>query len=98
MSKNEDEYFARLDAEKVAELRARLDAERAHLERKAHYMKCPKCGHDLHEREFRQVKVDVCPNCHGMWLDAGESEMITAGGESGITGFVRDLFKGLPRK
>jgi Zn-finger nucleic acid-binding protein len=28
------------------------------------------------EREHRGVKVDVCSECSGMWLDKGELEMI----------------------
>lgn len=97
-SRNEDEYFAKLDAERVKELRAKLDAERTAVDRKGHFMKCPKCGGDLKEQELRQVKVDVCPDCHGMWLDAGEVQMIGSAGDTSIGGFVRDLFKGLPRK
>ncbi len=97
-SRTEGEYFAKLDAERVKELRPRLDAERAAAERTPHYMKCPKCGHDLHEVTVRSVKVDTCSNCHGMWLDAGELELIGAGGDSGVTGFVRDILKGIRRK
>ena len=67
-SRNEAEYFAKLDAERVK------------------------------EQELRQVKVDVCPDCHGMWLDAGEIQRIGSAGDTSIGGFVRDLFKGLPRK
>ena len=43
-SRNEDEYFARLDADLMKERRARLDAERVKQERSAHHNKCPKCG------------------------------------------------------
>ena len=93
-SKNEDEYFAKLDAEQVKVLRAKLDAERATTERKAHFMKCPKCGEDLTEQELLNVKVDVCPNCHGMWLDNGEITMIRSGSEGGLNAFFRDFFKG----
>ncbi len=43
-SRNEDEYFAKRDAELIKEMRSKLDKERDDAERKAHYMKCPKCG------------------------------------------------------
>ena len=75
-SRNEDEYFAKVNAELIKERRARLDAERAKQERKAHLNKCPKCGCDLVEREHHHVKMDMCPECQGMWLDKGELEMI----------------------
>lgn len=97
-SRNEDEYFAKLDAERVKELRAKLDAERASTERKAHFMRCPKCGGNLKEVTVRTVKVDTCPDCHGMWLDAGELDLIGAGGENAVSGFIRDIFKGIRTK
>lgn len=91
-SRNEEEYFKKLDAELIAKQRAQLDQERQRAERSAHYMKCPKCGADLQEREFSKVKVDVCPECHGMWLDAGEMDLIEKVDTSRLTGFVRTLF------
>ena len=71
-TRNEDEYFARENAELIKQMRARLDEQRLAQERRNHYMKCPKCGADLDEKDFEQVKVDVCPECHGVWLDQGE--------------------------
>ena len=97
-SKNEAEYFLLRDAELIKAQRARLDAERLATERKAHHMKCPKCGADLAERKFHHVKVDSCHECHGMWLDSGELEMIAHVKENAVGGFVRDLFKGLRGK
>jgi predicted RNA-binding Zn-ribbon protein involved in translation (DUF1610 family) len=75
-SRNEDEYFARQNAELINQMRSRLDEERQKAERKAHFMKCPKCGADLVERQHGSVTVDECPDCHGFWLDAGELELI----------------------
>jgi acetyl-CoA carboxylase beta subunit len=96
-SKNEDEYFLLQDAELIKAHRAKLDAERKAAERSKHYMKCPKCGADLKETELKQVKVDVCPDCKGLWLDAGELELIGKVKDSAMSGFLRDLLKGLPR-
>ncbi len=75
-SKNETEYFARLDAELMKQRRASLDTERTKRERAAHFNKCPKCGCDLTEREHHHVKVDECLECGGIWLDKGELDMI----------------------
>ena len=91
-SRNEDEYFLLHDAELLKEQRARLDAERRGAERSAHYMKCPKCGTDLVEREFSGVKVDVCPTDNGMWLDAGELDLLAKVDTSRLGSFVRSLF------
>lgn len=97
-SRNEDEYFLKLDAELIKEHRARLDAEKAASERMSHWMKCPKCGHDLEEREFQHVRIDRCTNCGGMFLDAGELEMISHVKDSAIGTFLTDLLAGLRAK
>jgi uncharacterized protein with PIN domain len=91
-SRNEDEYFMKRDAELVAQQRARLDEERVRTERASHYMKCPKCGANLTEREYHQIKIDVCPECNGLWLDAGEMELMAKVDQSRFGGFVRSLF------
>ena len=89
-SKNEAEYFARLDAELMKERRARLDHERTTRERSMHRNKCPKCGCDLQEREHHHVKVDECAECGGIWLDKGELEMIEEFDRRG-SGFMSSL-------
>ena len=75
-SRNEDEYFVKQDAERIKEMRARLDADRAKQERTSHFMKCPKCGADLREVEHHHVKVDECTECGGIWFDKGELELL----------------------
>jgi hypothetical protein len=90
-SRNEDEYFAKQDAELIKQMRGKLDQERDAQERKAHYMRCPKCGGNLKEREIGSVKVDVCSDCGGMWLDAGEMELLQKVQQSG----GGNLFKGI---
>jgi ribosomal protein L31 len=75
-SQNEDEYFARRDAEWLKEQRATLDAERDKQSAAAKGMQCPRCDGRLHERATKTVTIDVCDKCHGVWLDAGELEML----------------------
>jgi ribosomal protein L31 len=72
-SQNENEYFAKRDAEWLKERRAELDTRRAEAARHLH---CPRDGSDLAERAFRNVRIEVCPKCHGVWLDTGELEMV----------------------
>ncbi len=93
-SKNENEYFLKQDADLIKAQRAKLDAERAAAKRAEHYMKCPKCGHDLREQDSGHIKVDVCAQCHGVWLDSGELEMIGRVKDSAVGGFFRDIFGG----
>lgn len=73
-SRNENEYFAKQDAEAIREMRTKLDAERARVERRT--LRCPHCDVDLVEREQDQVKIDMCPQCQGVWLDSGELEQL----------------------
>lgn len=74
----EDEYFARLDAEAKAKLKARLDAEQAVMEleqrRLLHLHKCGKCGADMNTTTFRGVEIEVCPECSAVLLDPNELE------------------------
>jgi hypothetical protein len=41
---------------------------------------CPRCRNIVMMRHYfserRQVEIDTCPNCGGVWLDAGELGMI----------------------
>ena len=90
-SRNEDEYFVKRDAELLKARRAELDAERAKRERAAHYMKCPRCGGDLKERQHHHVKIDICADCKGTWLDAGELDMITRVDRNNFSRFIGDL-------
>ncbi len=76
-SRNEDEYFVRQEAELLKAQRDREAAERSAAERKTHFMKCPKCGHDLATRSVQGVAIDTCTHCGGMWLDAGELEALS---------------------
>lgn len=91
-SRTEDEYFVKQDAELIKQQRAILDAQRASAERQSHFMKCPKCGHDLVETDFHHIKIDRCPECHGVWFDAGEVELMEHLDQSKLRSFVRSMF------
>jgi len=84
-SDQEEEYFARQEFErrkKLAEERARaLEAQERERLRQLHWMRCPKCGSELVEVEFRGVRIDKCTSCDGLWLDAGELEQVIAKGD-----------------
>jgi len=75
-SRNEDEYFAKRDAELLRQQREALRKSAVEAERRSHYMKCPKCGYDLITGEWQGVQIDQCTNCHGIWFDAGEAESV----------------------
>ncbi len=80
-SEKEEEHFARVEFErkkKAEEERQRQlrDAEKNQL-KELHHMRCPKCGMQLIEIAYRDLKIDKCSSCHGVWLDAGELEAVS---------------------
>lgn len=72
----EDEYFVKKEREQLAKLKAKQEAEAKEAAKKAAYMKCPKCGESLKERSFQKIEIDQCTGCGGIWLDAGELELV----------------------
>ena len=95
-SSNEEEYFARQEAERrrlVAEQRqAKILVEERERQRELHFMRCPKCGMQLEEITFGDVRVDKCFHCEGMWLDKGELEMLHTK-EAGFLGRLLHVFR-----
>ena len=61
----------------------KLDEEKKRL-KELHYMKCPKCGMQLIEIDYRGIKVDKCSGCEGIWLDAGELEAVSKLEKTGL--------------
>jgi Zn-finger nucleic acid-binding protein len=75
-SRNEDEYFVKQDAELIKRQRELADRAARETERKSHFMKCPKDGYDLATGQYHGVQIESCPHCGGMWLDAGEIDVV----------------------
>lgn len=92
-SEKEEEYFARLEFEKRKKLEAEKHSKLAAEERKKlqelHYMRCPKCGMELIEIDYKNIKVDKCSECEGVWLDAGELENVADLEKSTLEKFFR---------
>jgi hypothetical protein len=95
-SRNEEEYFAKRDAELLRQQRATLEKHAAEAERKSHYMKCPKCGYDLITGDWDSIQIDQCTHCHGIWFDAGEAEAVLKHPQPNVIGRVlRAVMKGV---
>lgn len=79
-SRAEEEYFSRQEIVRRKELShqqaAKMQAEEKQKLKDLHWMKCPKCGMDLAEIGVQNVKVDECGNCGGIFLDAGELDLM----------------------
>jgi len=39
-------------------------------------MICPVCKEDMLIIEYEHTELDYCPSCEGIWLDAGELELL----------------------
>ncbi len=80
---SEDEWFLRherhlLETARIAreererERAARETTEERRALREAHWMKCPKCGHDMKAEDYSGIELDRCTCCEGLFFDAGE--------------------------
>jgi hypothetical protein len=80
-TEHEEEFFARQEFERmkgVEENNARkIEVEEKKRLQDLHNMRCPKCGMQLVEIDYRTIKIDRCTACNGVWLDAGELEQIS---------------------
>ena len=87
-SEREEEYFARMEFEKKKNQEEEKQKNLAEAEKKKlkelHYMKCPKCGMELIEIDYKSTKIDKCSGCAGIWLDAGELETVSQLEKTGL--------------
>jgi hypothetical protein len=97
-SEKEEEYIKRQELERIKKMReqaAKATAEQEKVDlKKQHWMRCPKCGMELDEVEFKNVVVDACFACGGMFLDHGEIDKIMEQDDSGsvLSKVVSGLF------
>ena len=45
---------------------------------------CPKCARPMRPWESREVVLDYCPSCKGLWFDAGELAQHLAGSQARV--------------
>ncbi len=87
-SEKEEEYFVRMEFEKKKKEEEEKQKKLAEAEKKRlkelHHMKCPKCGMELIEIDYKAIKVDKRSGCEGVWLDAGELETVSKFEKSGL--------------
>ena len=87
-SDKEAEYFARQEYEKQQKIERekheKLKAAEITKLKKLHFMRCPKCGMELIEIDYKGTRIDKCSECEGVWLDAGEMETLARMEKSGL--------------
>jgi len=87
-SEREAEFIARTEFDKKKkaeeEKHSKLKAAEKKKLKEQHYMRCPKCGMELIEIDYKEIKVDKCSECDGIWLDAGELESVSKLEKTGL--------------
>ena len=87
-SEREAEYIARMEYDRLKKIEEekhkRLKAEEKNKLKELHYMRCPKCGMEMIEIDYKGIKIDKCSECEGIWLDAGELEAVSKLEKSGL--------------
>ncbi len=87
-SEREEEYFARQEFEQKKKIEEekhkRLAEEEKKKRQELHFMMCPKCGMELIEIDYKEIKIDKCSECDGVWLDAGEMEQAAKMDKTGL--------------
>ncbi|TAN45367.1 MAG: hypothetical protein EPN22_03010 [Nitrospirae bacterium] len=87
-TEKEEEFIAR---QEFARLKKIEDEKHKHLAKEEkkklkelHHMRCPKCGMELIEIDYKKIQIDKCSSCDGVWLDAGELEAVAKLEKSGM--------------
>ncbi|RJQ21457.1 MAG: hypothetical protein C4560_04005 [Nitrospiraceae bacterium] len=87
-SEREAEYVARMEFARIKKLEEEKHRKLKEDERKKlkdlHHMRCPKCGMELIEIDYKEIKVDKCSECEGIWLDAGELDTVSKLEKTGL--------------
>jgi hypothetical protein len=87
-SEKEEEYVARMEFERrkktEEEKHKKLREEEKKKLKELHYMRCPKCGMELIEIDYKGIEVDKCSECGGIWLDAGELDAVSKLEKTGL--------------
>ena len=83
--KREDDWFRQNEIKLLEEARKQREAREAERKeketaeerkrlREQHFMRCPKCGHELKTEDLDGIEIDRCSFCEGFFMDAGELE------------------------
>ena len=95
-TEREEEFFARTELERLKKIeeekQKNIQQQECKRLQELHYMRCPKCGMELIEIDYKGITIDRCSECDGVWLDAGELETISKLEKTGLDKFF-SIFK-----
>jgi ferredoxin-like protein FixX len=96
-SHEEEEYFKKKELELLKKFEEEREALKEAQERencrRFIYLKCPKCFGDLKEKKYKDITIEQCVECGGVYLDSGDLEMLAECQH----GFIEGLFKHVTR-
>lgn len=69
----ENEYFHKKEHELIEKMKH--DSEES-LVRECCKGRCPKCGDKIEPMTFREVPLDCCPGCGGIWLGPNDLKIL----------------------
>ena len=78
--------------QRVKDREEKSKAEALQELREAHWMKCPKCGHDMNVKSIEGIEVDECGFCEGIFFDRGELDTLLMRKASQRFTFFRKMF------
>ena len=92
----EGEYFVQEDSlskHRISEEEKKKRKKEEDEELKAlHFMKCPKCGHDLETKRMSYIDIDQCTSCGAIVLESGNVDRFITE-ERSILKKLIDFFK-----
>jgi uncharacterized protein len=102
--RREDDWFRQNERQLLEAARAareKREKERAALEKTVelsrlkalHFMRCPKCGHQMVEESLEGIGVDRCSFCEGIYFDANELDQLFTKKQEERKNFLRRLLK-----
>jgi hypothetical protein len=62
---------------KEKNLKTKMVKKKIHKESGEEYLPCPRCKIDMKKLIKKDVVIDICKRCGGMWVDAGEIEKLS---------------------
>jgi hypothetical protein len=86
------EHAAQARKKRIQEDTAKRAQEELDTLRAKHWMKCPKCGHDMVTANLEGIEVENCTLCKGVYFDRAEIETLLMRRTSERFSFYRKFF------
>ena len=62
--------------QRIQQALAKQKGEELDKLRAAHWLKCPKCGHEMTAKTMDGIELESCTFCEGIYFDRGELESL----------------------